>query len=372
MAKAKRKTLPKNFDELLRAGDMEAIKAVFDTCDVNAHGGSFKKTALAFNDLPDDVFRWLIGQGADISATDSYGETPLHSRAGHWKGKIGILLEQGADVHCTDSSGETPLHKAASVGNAQTARTLLEHGARIDALNRDGLSPLGLALQRCSNSKITQIVEVAELLLAAQPIQPPEKRSILARLLKGDPAKDDRISPEMRGFVQRIGTDFEFHRSNFNPESVEATSAALEKLYVLFGVPPVPRRVMHDGATPIVAKASTWEAQHHELWELLVPSSGAARTVQGEVIRISGRIANEIDGNGGINWDADFRLMADALLTHLGSGKPLTTGELRDAATIVGEVKRKFGDTHRLCQLAVEWVALNPVPVVLPAPAYKR
>jgi hypothetical protein len=192
------------------------------------------------------------------------------------------------------------------------------------------------------------------------------------RLLKGEQAKDDRISPEMRGFVQRIGTDFEFHRSNFNPESVDATSAALEKLYVLFGVPPVPRRVMHDGAAPIVAKAATWEAQHHELWEQLVPSAGAARTVQGEVIRISGRIANEIDGNGGINWDADFRLMADALLTHLGSGKPLATAELREAATIVGEVKRKFGDAQRLCQLAVEWVALNPVPVALPAPAYKR
>jgi hypothetical protein len=129
---------------------------------------------------------------------------------------------------------------------------------------------------------------------------------------------------------------------------------------------------MHDGAAPIVAKAATWEAQHHELWEQLVPSAGAARTVQGEVIRISGRIANEIDGNGGINWDADFRLMADALLTHLGSGKPLATAELREAATIVGEVKRKFGDAQRLCQLAVEWVALNPVPVALPAPAYKR
>jgi hypothetical protein len=94
--------------------------------------------------------------------------------------------------------------------------------------------------------------------------------------------------------------------------------------------------------------------------------------VQGEVIRVSGRISNEIDGNGGINWDADFRLMADALLEHLGSGKPLATPELQEAATIVGEVKRKFGDTQRLCQFAVEWVSLNPVPIALPTPAYKR
>ncbi|KJV34831.1 ankyrin repeat domain-containing protein [Luteibacter yeojuensis] len=372
MTKAKRKTLPKDFDALLQAGDSEAIKAVFESCDLDARGGYSKRAALAFNELHDDVTRWLVGQGADISATDSYGETPLHSRSGHWNGKIGVLLELGADVHCTDSGGETPLHKAASVGNVQTARTLLERGARLDALNRSGLSPLALALQRCTNAKIPQIVEIAQLLLASQPIQPAGLRSIFSRLLKGEDEQGSRITPEMRGFVERIGTDFEFHRSNFNPESVDATSAALERLYVLFGVSPIPRRIMHDGISPIVAKATTWGDRHQELWELLVPSGGAASTVQGEVIRISGRIANELDGNGGINWDADFNHMADALLKHLASGKPLGASELQEATDIVGDVKRKSGDTQRLCQLAVDWVALNPVPVALSNPGYKR
>lgn len=124
MPKAKKKTLPKNFEELLRIGNSsDAIRAVFDTCDVNARGGSFKRTALAFNELPDEVARWLVANGADISAADNYGETPLHARAGHWQGKINILLELGADVNNSDSRGDTPLHKAASVGNVQTART---------------------------------------------------------------------------------------------------------------------------------------------------------------------------------------------------------------------------------------------------------
>lgn len=92
MAKAKKKTLPKDFEELLKLGNSDAIKAVFDTCDVNARGGTFKRAALAFNELPDDVARWLVDQGADTSATDSYGETPLHSRAGHWQGKINCLV----------------------------------------------------------------------------------------------------------------------------------------------------------------------------------------------------------------------------------------------------------------------------------------
>lgn len=372
MPKAKKKTLPKNFEELLKIGNSDAIKAVFDTCDVNARGGSFKRTALAFNELPDEVARWLIVNGADISATDNYGETPLHARAGHWQGKINILLELGADVNSSDSRGDTPLHKAASVGNVQTARILREHGARVDATNNSGLTPLVLALQQCSNAKIQQIAEMAELLLPAQPRQPTGLRSFASRFLGRGQKSDDRISPKMRGFVERIGTNFEFHRSGFNPESKDATSAALDKLYSLFGVPPVPRRSMHDGKSPIVAKATRWEDRHQELWELLVPSSGAAGTVQGEVIRISGRISRELDGNGGINWDAEFGQMADALLTHLGSGESLPDPKLKQAAKIVSEVKRKYGDTRRLSELAVEWVALNPKPIALPTPLYKR
>ena len=129
---------------------------------------------------------------------------------------------------------------------------------------------------------------------------------------------------------------------------------------------------MHDGKALIITKATTAEARHQELWELLVPSGGAAATVQGEVIRISGRIAYELDGNGGVNWDVDFKQMADALLAHLGSGQSLPDLELTEAATIVSELKRQYGDTRRLSELAVEWVALNQKPVMLSAPTYSR
>src|SRR3954462_168031 len=99
MAKAKKKLLPKDFEQLLKNGDAGAIKAVFETCDVDARGGYSKQTALAFNALSDDLVRWLVEQGASISATDNYGETPLHSRAGDWHGRIGILLDLGANVN---------------------------------------------------------------------------------------------------------------------------------------------------------------------------------------------------------------------------------------------------------------------------------
>lgn len=371
MSKGKRKTLPKHFEDLLKAGDSDAIKAVFDSCDVNAYGGAFKRTALAFNALPDALVRWLTERGADIAAPDSYGETPLHARAGHWQGRIEVLLELGADVHGVDSRGDTPLHKAAAVRNAHNVRVLLEHGADVEAVNKAGWTPLEHALQRCRNADIQGMADVADVLLQAQP-RAPDTRSFAARLFGKAPATDPRISPAMRDCVQRIGTDFEFHRSAFDPASVDATSAALDRLYGLFGVAPVPRRRVHDGKAPIVARADSWRQRHQELWTLLVPSSGAAMTVQGEVIRISGRIAGELDGNGGANWDAQFARMADALLLHLGAGNALPAPELGEAAAIVGDVKRRHGDTQRLCELAVAWVALNPLPIALPAPSYER
>lgn len=356
MAKAKKKLLPKNFEDLLDAGDVAALRAVFETCSVDARGGYSKQTALAFNELPDELVRWLVEGGADLSAIDSYGLTPLHARASHWQGRIDILLELGADVHATDNRGNTALHKAAAVGNLHTARLLLQHGAHVDAVNDAQLTPLAFALQQCGNVDIPQTAAMAQLLLQAH---------------AGKGAADP-VTAGMREFVQHIGTEFEFHRSNFNPDSVDATGAALDQLYSLFGVAPVARRAVHDGKSPIIATAATWEGRHQQLWELLVPSGGAAATVQGEAIRVSGRISNELDANGGINWDAQFRQMATALLTYLGSGQPLPAASLDEAAGIVDAVNKKSGDTARLCELAVEWVALNPTPIALAAPAYKR
>lgn len=371
MAKPKRKTLPKDFEELLKSADLDALKAIFDTVDVNARGGPFKRSALAFNECPDDLSRWLVELGADLSLGDRYGETPLHARAGHWQGNIAVLIELGADVnHPADGRG-TPLHRAAAVGNLQTAMLLLEHGADPRALNSKGQSPLVFALERCSNAHIERIAPMAELLLNVMNTQP-RKQSLVGRFFGGSNGQASIVTPEMQDIVEKIGKNFEFHRAGYNPESVEAASGALERLYVLFQVPPVARRAVHDGKSNIVAKASTWQDQHQELWDLLVPSSGGASTVQGEVIRISGRISDELERNGGVNWDADYRKMADALLAHLRSGNALPSSDAENAERCVSQIKRKQGDPGELCRYAVNWVALNPRPVSLQNPNYAR
>lgn len=348
MPKAKKKLLPKDFEALLKEGNLDRLKAVFDTCDVNARGGPGKYTALSMSDCPDELARWLVAQGADLSAADTYGNTALHRRARHYRKDVRTLLDLGADVHAVASCG-TPLHDAADACSVHNVRLLIEYGAEVNARNREGLTPLEYVLQRCHNARLPQMADVCELLLS----------SGAAR------------SPRQQEFVGKIGQTFEFHRAGFNREMVDAASAALDRLYVLFEVSPAPRRLVHDGISPIVARAATWQAQHDELWNLLVPSKGAAATVQGEVVRIAGRIADEMYRNGGANWDADYRKMADAFVEFLRKGNALSATELADAASVMAAVKRL--DSHgRLAQLAVEWVRKNPNPMALEPPAYRR
>jgi hypothetical protein len=180
----------------------------------------------------------------------------------------------------------------------------------------------------------------------------------------------------MRVSVRRIGEQFEFSRDRFNEELLPAAEAGLARLYELFCVEPVARRTMHDGLSPIVVNATAWVEQHRELWQLLVPAYGAAKTVQGEVIRITGRVSDEVSRNGGMNWDGEYCSMLDALLGHLASGNPLQDDTLADAKADADVIRRHgvgmYNEADRLCQLAVAWVLANPQPTPLGGTAYRR
>ena len=95
-------------------------------------------------------------------------------------------------------------------------------------------------------------------------------------------------------------------------------------------------------------------------------------TIQGEVIRLAGRIANELEGNGGINWDADFKLMADSFVAYVKQGKPLSAADLDELETTVDAIKHRSTDTERMAEFGVKWVLSNPLPMKLGEVGYKR
>lgn len=146
----------------------------------------------------------------------------------------------------------------------------------------------------------------------------------------------------------------------------------MNRLYTLFGVPSAAPVIKHDGKSPITVDENLpFDKQHHELWEFLVPASGKCATVQGEVIRITGRIDSESNGNGGANWDAEYRKMLKALINFFALGKALDEDDIKaaqQAACDVNSCKAACccGDEiGMLVEFAVKWVRQNPAPIPL-------
>jgi hypothetical protein len=350
----KRKTLPKDFDKMLESASLDELEAVFDKCLIDARGGYAKHTAIGFVECPDALIVWLVEQGLDVDAADDYGTTPLWERASLGRAaQIPLLLSLGADVEHEREHSGTPLHGAAGRQRLQTTRALLEHGANVHAVNGMGQTPLLHALSLTNNVDIAEMAQVAKLLIDAGAV----------------------VTGETRKAVERIGQDFEFHRESFDPDMLDETQAGLTELYRLFGVAPVATLQRHDGVSPIAVPAGSWQIRHQALWQLLVPSRGAAAMAQGEVIRLTGKIAREILDNGSPNWDGDFKAMLAAIPVHLGRGTPLPPGELSEVQSLAQALRSGDGDDeqlNRLSELAVAWVASNPTPIPLAAPGYRR
>ena len=116
----------------------------------------------------------------------------------------------------------------------------------------------------------------------------------------------------------------------------------------------------------------TEKEEFQSFWDLLVPPEGKAETVQGEVIRIAGRIEYEFLDNGCINWDEDFKKMLDAFLRYVQLGNGFSGDDLSSAELLVHLLKdngdKGFIDdnlTTVLCSCAIAWVKQNPEAIPL-------
>lgn len=93
-------------------------------------------------------FEQSLAEGADVNEADTeFGARPLTWSVLH--GNVAVvrrLIEKGADIEGTNRDGSTALHGAALLGQAETVKELLDHGANSTAKTGRGDSPADVSL----------------------------------------------------------------------------------------------------------------------------------------------------------------------------------------------------------------------------------
>lgn len=348
--------LPLQMQTLLKDGNLEESKRLFLECEPNARTW-YGSNVFSLVPIPEAFAFWAKDQGADINFRDSRGKTPIFETARR-DGDISLLVRLGADVNVAASDGCTPLHIAAVRGCKKAARALLKAGAKIDAQTEDydgfgHFTPLEKALYYPDLSSI--------------------KKYDLSKLLLAQGAE---MTERSRRFAAAFSETFHRHNAGKKAsKSLQNQEAALEKLCKLFDVEMLPASSFHDGTSPIiVTNFLGFKDNFEELWNFLVPPRGRAQSAQGEVIRIAGRIDDELMRNGGLNWDEDYRKMLYTFREYMHLGNPFrhseeTVDEIV-AALKDGAVLDRTIVVLRDC--AVDWVGCNPEVMPLIESDYTR
>ena len=126
------------------------------------------------------IVRLLLDAGADPKATLANGNNVLMLAAGlGWRDgspaapsydqgppeeavqTIELLLEKGLDINATNTNGDTALHSAVSArASHEIVKVLVQRGAKLDVQNKRGQTPLAIA-QR-SNKDMTKILPILQ------------------------------------------------------------------------------------------------------------------------------------------------------------------------------------------------------------------
>jgi hypothetical protein len=124
-----------------------------------------------------------------------------------------------------------------------------------------------------------------------------------------------------------------------------------------------------------------WRSEFQRLWKELVPATGQAATVQGELIRAVGRLSDEAYRNGNHNFDEGHRIQCKYLRENLEDPTVFSEVEIQEIDQWVDRVlDAKHPDLsgssspyYHLAEKVVMWCKAKPDLVAhRPNPVLRR
>lgn len=119
-------------------------------------------------------------------------------------------------------------------------------------------------------------------------------------------------------------------------------------------------------------KAYSWKKEHTRLWSELVPPQGQAETLQGELIRIAGKLTDQAFRNGNMNWDADHERMWRFIGAQISGDRIFSASERTQIQEKIEEIIRDQecpnldGDRspyYFVSEKVVDWCMAHPTPI---------
>ena len=127
--------------DAFRSPNVEVVRHFLDSGISPNTPGTWGPNALYFP-ASIEILTLLIERGADVTAVNELGNTPLHLlHPDLWPEGGEILIAHGVEVDARNKQKDTPLHYAAGRGDLKAIRLLLEQGADPTAKNDAGETP---------------------------------------------------------------------------------------------------------------------------------------------------------------------------------------------------------------------------------------
>ncbi|CAB0031348.1 unnamed protein product [Trichogramma brassicae] len=206
------------------AGNVAAVN-LFISQGVDVNLGTYKYSALhiAAQYRHEDVVEILLRHGADASKQDAEESTPLHALARLCLCRctnaiafcdrrrpvdkiVKMLVDRGANIEARDRDGNSPLDMAVSRFDTELTRSLLKYGAILDGLNEDTMFGAEFTSTELKNYPLAlNIIETMQLLQSAE-----YRMSLHARFrmikcfeaVRGDDT--DHLTPEYTGLFDDV------------------------------------------------------------------------------------------------------------------------------------------------------------------------